>query len=66
MIDNDKQRRWWFANHPEYSSSYTGAKQQAKHAEDDQGDKVSPQEVDDYVNYATPNTLTDRLLNSCN
>ena len=37
---------------PGIQLSYTGAKQQAKHSEDDQGDKVSPQEVDDYVNYA--------------
>ncbi|MBI5569334.1 MAG: hypothetical protein HY914_05250 [Desulfomonile tiedjei] len=26
MIENDKQRRWWFATHPEYSWSHRGAR----------------------------------------
>lgn len=26
MIKTDEQRRWWFANHPEYSSSHKGAR----------------------------------------
>ncbi|MEW6350873.1 MAG: hypothetical protein AB1646_17585 [Thermodesulfobacteriota bacterium] len=36
MLQTDAQRRWWFANDPEYSSSPTGR-------------KVSPESVDAYV-----------------
>ncbi len=36
MLQTEEQRRWWFANHPEYSSRGTGR-------------KVSPEAVDAYV-----------------
>jgi hypothetical protein len=52
MLETDKQRRWWFANHPEYSSTQTGHTQGSRTREDNQGDKVSPHEVDEYVDYA--------------
>jgi len=47
MIVTDEQRRWWFANHPEYSSSRTGQrKKSASGNGDDKSDKLSPEEVD--------------------
>ena len=52
MLETDKQRRWWFANHPEYSSNRTGAKQPPGPKNDRQDDSVSPHEVDEYVDYA--------------
>lgn len=47
MIETDEQRRWWFANHPEYSSSRKG-KQRRRNKEE----KVSPEAVDAYVDEA--------------
>jgi hypothetical protein len=52
MLETEKQRRWWFANHPEYSSSETGAKRQAQNEGHHGGEKVPPEEVDEYVDYA--------------
>jgi hypothetical protein len=52
MLETEKQRRWWFANHPEYSSSGTGAKRQAEDEGHHGGEKVPPEEVDEYVDYA--------------
>ena len=50
MIETEKQRRWWFATHPEYSSRRTGAGGR-EHDEDD-ADKVRPEDVDAYVDEA--------------
>ena len=54
MIDNDKQRRWWFANHPEYSWNNQKAKNGHHKQEKEPTDKVSPEEVDAYVENALP------------
>jgi len=52
MIETEEQRRWWFATDPEYSWSRTGQKSR-KHAEEDEGsEKVSPEDVDAYVDDA--------------
>ena len=52
MIDSDKQRRWWFANHPEYSNSHKGKRN--THDNDGGGgqERVSPEAVDAYVDEA--------------
>ena len=50
MIETEKQRRWWFATHPEYSSRRTGVGGRG-HDEDDTG-KVRPEDVDAYVDEA--------------
>ena len=43
MIETEDQRRWWFATHPEFSSSHRGTRS---------GNKVDPKEVDKYVDRA--------------
>ncbi len=50
LIETEKQRRWWFATHPEYSSRRPGAGGR-EHDEDD-ADKVRPEDVDAYVDEA--------------
>jgi len=52
MIETDEQRRWWFATHPEYSWSRTGAKNRGKPKEEKDPNKLSPEEVDAYVDHA--------------
>jgi hypothetical protein len=52
MIETERQRRWWFATHPEYRSSGSGARTPQHDKEDDTGDKVSPENVDAYVDNA--------------
>jgi hypothetical protein len=52
MLENEKQRHWWFANHPDYSNSRTGAKRLSQNDKAGREDKPSPQEVDEYVDYA--------------
>ena len=52
MIETDEQRRWWFATHPEYSWSRTGAKNRGKPKEQKDPNKLSPEEVDAYVDHA--------------
>ena len=52
MLKTDEQRRWWFATHPEYSSSH-GKKKTAKIKETRHAKpKVPPEEVDAYVDEA--------------
>jgi|GEM_PF-1621325 len=47
MIETEDQRRWWFATHPEYSSSRKGAR---KHSEEEEHDsEIDPKAVDAYV-----------------
>jgi len=50
MIETEEQRRWWFATHPEYSSSHRGTKGRSKKEENE--DKADPREVDKYVDNA--------------
>jgi len=50
MIEAEQQRRWWFANHPEFSSSHTGQGRQKDKEESD--DRISPEAVDAYVDDA--------------
>ena len=50
MIETEEPRRWWFATHPEYSSSRRGV---GGGSDRDGGDdKVGPKEVDAYVDEA--------------
>ena len=44
MIETEEQRRWWFATHPEYSSSHRGIRGGSDR--DGSEDKVDPREVD--------------------
>jgi hypothetical protein len=50
MIETEEQRRWWFATHPEYSSSRRGIRGGSDRDGDD--NKVDPKEVDKYVDEA--------------
>jgi hypothetical protein len=52
MIETDEQRRWWFATHPEYSWSYREGKTQRQPQEQQDDDKVRPEDVDAYVDNA--------------
>ena len=52
MIETDEQRRWWFANHPEYSSSHKGRRHKQDNEQHDGREKVSPESVDAYVDEA--------------
>jgi hypothetical protein len=50
MIETEEQRRWWFATHPQYSSSRRGIRDGADH--EGTHDKVDPKDVDAYVDEA--------------
>jgi Predicted lipoprotein of unknown function (DUF2380) len=50
MIETEEQRRWWFATHPEYSSSRRGVGGGSDRGQNE--DKVDPKEVDAYVDEA--------------
>ncbi|MFZ5868252.1 MAG: hypothetical protein ACOYXY_20380 [Thermodesulfobacteriota bacterium] len=52
MFATDQQRRWWFATHPEYSQSHKGEGADKNKEEGEEPDKVSPKDVDDYVDNA--------------
>lgn len=53
MIKTDEQRRWWFATHPEYSSSQKGGKGSRDRGNDDaESSQVSQKGVDAYVDKA--------------
>ncbi|MBI4963364.1 MAG: AHH domain-containing protein [Desulfomonile tiedjei] len=49
MIETDQQRRWWFATHPEFSSSHTGQRSKHSSTEDEESGKPSPESIDAYV-----------------
>lgn len=49
MIETEEQRRWWFATHPECSSSRRGIRGDSEREDED---KVDPKEVDAYVDEA--------------
>ncbi|MEW6533781.1 MAG: DUF2380 domain-containing protein [Thermodesulfobacteriota bacterium] len=52
MFATDQQRRWWFATHPEYSQSHKGEGAGKNKEEGEEPEKVSPKDVDDYVDNA--------------
>jgi hypothetical protein len=52
MIETDKQRRWWFAHHPEFSESRTGASGRAKQKETHKAKGYTPEDVHAYVQRA--------------
>jgi len=49
LIETDQQRRWWFATHPEFSSSRGGQKSKHYGDEDEDSDRPSPAFVDAWV-----------------
>ncbi|MBI5569332.1 MAG: AHH domain-containing protein [Desulfomonile tiedjei] len=49
MIETDQQRRWWFATHPEYSSSRKERKSREHGEEEAKPRAYSPEEIDAYV-----------------
>jgi hypothetical protein len=52
MFATDQQRRWWFATHPEYGESHKGEGTGKNNEEGEEPEKVSPKDVDDYVDNA--------------
>jgi len=53
MIETEEQRRWWFATHPEYSSSHKGKKNRKRTREKTAAEKnIPPEQVDAYVDDA--------------
>jgi hypothetical protein len=52
MLATDQQRRWWFATHPEYSQGHKGEGAGKNNEEGEEPEKVSPKDVDDYVDNA--------------
>jgi A nuclease family of the HNH/ENDO VII superfamily with conserved AHH len=60
LLETEKQRRWWFATHPEFSSHRSGV---AGGGDDDQGsDKVPPEDVDAYVDEALKYQADSRII----
>jgi len=49
MIETDQQRRWWFATHPEFSSSRRGGKSREHGEEEAQPQVYSSEQIDAYV-----------------
>jgi hypothetical protein len=49
LIETEKQRRWWFATHPEFSHKVTGTRGSE---EDEDSEKLRPEDVDAYVDEA--------------
>jgi hypothetical protein len=56
MIETEEQRRWWFATHPQYSSSHRGIQErsgsQGWPEKEKNKDRVDPRDVDKYVDRA--------------
>ncbi len=52
MIETEKQRRWWFATHPEYSEGAGGDKPHKSKVQEHNQPKVPPEEVDAAVDRA--------------
>jgi hypothetical protein len=52
VLETEEQRRWWFATHPEYSSSRRGAREHRQRQEKEASGKVRPEDVDAYVDEA--------------
>jgi hypothetical protein len=58
MLQTEEQRRWWFATHPEFSSSHKKGRARGDNKEEEKGsEKYTPEDVDAYVDeqlkYAT-------------
>jgi len=51
MIETEEQRRWWFANHPEYSWSNRGARGRPEKEKSE--DAINPKDVDTYLTFRT-------------
>lgn len=49
MIETDRQRRWWFANHPQFSEGRTERKGTRNQKEAHRTPSYSPKDVDAYV-----------------
>jgi len=49
LLETEKQRRWWFATHPEFSSKGTGHRSRAQKSDHNKSEKISPEAVDAYV-----------------
>jgi hypothetical protein len=54
MLQTEEQRRWWFATHPEFSSSRKEAESGAHKNGGKESSKVSPEAVDEYVDRMLP------------
>jgi hypothetical protein len=51
MIETERQRRWWFASHPQYSRSHRcqRAGKTSGSEKEEYANKVDPSDVDEYV-----------------
>jgi len=49
MLETEKQRRWWFATHPEYRGTHSRRRKQSTDGSDKDSDKPSPEAIDAYV-----------------
>jgi len=52
MLETEEQRRWWFATHPEYSSSRRGGRSGRHREVSSDAGRVRPKDVDAYVDEA--------------
>jgi len=62
LIETEKQRRWWFATHPEFSSSRSVRRRRSHDKEDRESDKVSPDAVDAYVDESLKYQSDERII----
>jgi hypothetical protein len=51
VIETEEQRRWWFATHPQFSSSRKGTRASRQKEEKDATGKVRPEDVDEALKY---------------
>jgi len=49
LIETENQRRWWFATHPEFSSKKSGSRRRSSPEENQESEKVPPEQVDAMV-----------------
>ena len=65
LLETEKQRRWWFATHPEFSWGHTGKRSKRHDDEDGDLERIDPKEVDAYVDeqleYATDPVIIQLL-----
>jgi len=62
LIETDQQRRWWFATHPEFSSSHKKERSERFGGDDDDSDRPSPEFVDAWVNGALKQERDDFFI----
>ncbi|MEW6350271.1 MAG: hypothetical protein AB1646_14485 [Thermodesulfobacteriota bacterium] len=60
MIVTEEQRRWWFATHPEYSSSHRGSRGRSGKGKNE--DAIDPRDVDEYVDDALKYETDDSVI----